>query len=290
MKKKIWFLLAAVVLLLAGCGSAERGETTETARQPQTHATTEALPKFRRTTLVDSESCLFRVESIDPESHTLRVRLENRTDRTLMFSWSNVSVNGYMCDLYWAATVNAGAKTKEKITFSTAELSRSGIEEMTDIAFTLSVYDDDDWTAPRLVEEAFTLYPHGEALARDYPRMPRPGDTVLFDSADCAMTITGFDPENAWGYTVKVYLENRTEDDLMFSLGDTTVNGYPCDPCWAVTVAPGKRACSAISWLPEDFAAAGINRVEQIALPVRVYKADSLTDGYLMEKTFLLTS
>lgn len=290
--KKLLLTLCLTALVLAGCAGVQPEETTDPVRQPQTHATTEALPKFRATTLVDNRDCLFRIEAIEEDGaggYTLQAHLENRTDKNLMFSWNEVSVNGYMCDPFWATTVTAGMKAKEQIVFSEAELARSGIRDVTHMEFTLSVYDDEDWAAPRLVEEDFTLYPHGEALAREQDREPHPGDIVLFENEDCAMSVIGFEPDNPWGYTLRVYLENRTDDTLMFSVGDAAVNGYMCDPYWSVTVAGEKRAYSAISWLREDFAAAGIQKVESISLPVRVYDADELLDAYLVDETFLLT-
>lgn len=286
MKRRIMaFLLAA--LLLAGCAPAK--EAAKPVRMPQTHPTTEPLPKFRKTVLVDNESCLFQVVDVDWEDmgYTLQVRLENRMQENLMFSLSNVSVNGYMCDPYWAVTANAGKKTEEKITFSQANLERNGIVQVTDIAFTLSVYNADNWTAPRLVEERFSVYPHGAEMAREYPRSAQTGDIVLLDDGLCAMIVTGFDPENVWGYTVNVYLENRTEEDLIFAVTDAAVNGLECDPYWAVTVAAGKKRNTAIHWLKEDFAALSIGPVKALTLSVGVYGGAS--EETCLEQTFELT-
>lgn len=291
-RRMIAACVAAMLLVLAGCSGAPAENTTETGRTPQTHPATEALPKFRETTLVDNESCLFEVVDIDPEGrmgYTLQVKLENRTQENLMFSLNNVSVNGYMCDPLWAATVNAGMKANEKISFSKTELERSAITEVTDIAFTLSVYNGDDWMQPRLVEDTFSVYPHGEELAKDYPRTAQPGDIVLFDNEQCTMIVTGFDPENMWGYTVNVYLENKTEKNLMFTVSDAAVNALMCDPYWATVVAAGKKSNTAISWLKEDFSVNGINRVERLTLPVRVYDSDDISAENLVEQTFELT-
>lgn len=282
-RRMIVFLLTA---LLAGCAPAK--EAAETVRMPQTHPTTEPLPKFRKTVLVDNESCLFQVVDVGAEAmgYTLQIRLENRTQQNLMFSLSSVSVNGYMCDPFWAAAVSAGEKTEEKIIFSQADLEQNEIALVTDIAFTLSVYDADNWTAPRLVEERFSVYPHGVEMAREYPRSAQPGDIMLLDNELCAMTVTGFDPENVWGYTANVYLENRTEADLIFAVTDAAVNGLECDPYWAVTVAAGKKCNTAIHWLEEDFAALGIGPVKALTLLVGVY--DSAGGEARLEQTFQL--
>lgn len=291
MSKRIFCLLLAAAALLSGCSPAPVQETSRPVPSPQTRPTTEPLPAFRETTLVDDENCLFRVTAIDPEGsggYTLNVYLENRTDKNLMFSLDGVSVNGFMCDPYWAAGVSAGMKVNETVSFPKEALARNGTGEVTQISFTLTVYDSDDWTAPRLVEEEFTVYPHGAQLAKAYTRTPLASDIVLFDNEDCAMLVTGFDPDNTWGYTMQVYLRNKTDDDLIFSISDAAVNGFLCDPYWAVPVSAGKQCISAVSWLKEDFAKNGITRVETLLLPVQVYEEDDLSEDPLLEQTYEL--
>lgn len=100
------------------------------------------------------------------------------------------------------------------------------------------------------------------------------------------MIITGFEPDNLFGYTVNAYLENKSDSNLMFSIGDASVNGFMCDPLWAETVAAGKRSNTAINWMSSDFEANGITEVESLTLPITVYDADNWTDSYLVEDTF----
>ena len=109
---------------------------------------------------------------------------------------------------------------------------------------------------------------------------------MLFDDDYCTMIVTGFDPENIWGYTMNVYLENKTDKNLMFSIGDAAVNGFMCDPFWAETVAPGKRSVTTVSWTSQDFEENGITEVETLTLPIRVYNADNWNDNDLIDTTF----
>ena len=76
-----------------------------------------------------------------------------------MFSVSEVSVNGFMCDPFWAATVSAGKKANEQITFFASDFESNGIETVEEITFTLKVYDNGDWLADKFVEESFTVNP-----------------------------------------------------------------------------------------------------------------------------------
>lgn len=66
---------------------------------------------------------------------------------------------------------------------------------------------------------------------------------TVVDNDHCTIQITGIDPENDWGYTLDVFLENKSPDtDYMFSLSFSSVNGLSMDALFATEVAPGKKA------------------------------------------------
>ena len=296
MLKKFAAMLA-LCLLLTGCRAASPEITTQSPQiaapsATQAPATQPTQYQFPETVLVNNEHCAVTVRSIDPEGtfgYTMQVLLENRTDLELMFSLREVSVNGFMCDPFFAATVSPGMKANEEVSFLKEDLAANGIADVTDITFELVVYDSMDLLAEYLVEEDVTVYPQGEAAYRTYERQPQPGDVVLFTNADCAMTVTGFDPESSWGYAMHVFLENRTDDTLMFSASNVAVNGFMCDPYWAVEVAPGKKCNTQITWLESDLTENGITQVETISLPVRVYESDDWVGGGILSETFAIT-
>ena len=103
------------------------------------------------------------------------------------------------------------------------------------------------------------------------------------------MIVTGVDTESIWGYALDVYLENRTDDSLMFSASDVAINGFMCDPYWAVEVAPGKKCYTQITWSESDLTENGISQVETILLPIRVYDSEDWLAGDLLAETFTLT-
>lgn len=302
MKKMISFFLAA--LLLSGCGASKPDQTTaatapteesytatENTGLPTTTATQPDIrePQLKNQILVDNDRCLVQITDIREDSvwgYTLKVYLENRTQKELMFSLEDASVNGFMCDPFWAVSVNAGMKANEEISFSRSALETCGIREVTEISFELKAYDANDWSAEKLLDEEITLYPLGIEAVRDHPRQPEPEDIVLFDNGQCSMIVTGFRPEDTWGYTVEVYLENKTDDDLMFSVQGASVNGFMCDPFWAVSVDEGKKSYSEIAWQKTQLEENGIQIVEVLTLPVQVYESDDWTAEYLVDQTF----
>ena len=294
---KKFSMILALCLMLSGCRAAPPQTTATQPVRPSATAATQpptTQPQFRfpETVLADTEYCTVTVRSIDPDGtfgYTLQVLLENKTQLDLMFSLRGVSVNGYMCDPFFAATVSAGMKSNEEISFLKSDLAANGITEVTDITFTLAVYDSTDILAEYLMEEEFTVYPQGEEAQRTYERQSAQTDVVLVSNEECAIIVTGFEPDSTWGYAMGVYLENRTDEALMFSASDVAVNGYMCDPYWAVEVAPGKRCNCQITWSKTDLADNGITQVERITLPIRVYDSDDWLEGEILSETFTIT-
>lgn len=174
MCKKVFTMIAALamVLTMAGCSgkssAGQNGSTpTGTESQPTTApATTQGTEPssatFQQVTLVDNDICTFTVTAEDADNifgYTLKVFLENKTEKNLMFTVESVSVNGFMCDPFWATTVAAGKKANEEISFSNKDFEDNGIENVTEVTFTLRVYDSDNILSDNLVEETFTVNP-----------------------------------------------------------------------------------------------------------------------------------
>lgn len=171
MNKKLLSLLASVLLIaaLTACSGesadAATSATSETAQAVE-NTTAPTVPEteasFEEIVLVDNDDCTVKITSIDEDNiwgYTLNVYLENKTDLELMFSLDNVSVNGYMCDPFWASTVASGMKANEEISFMESDFEKNGITDVEEITFTLSVYDSNDWLADHLVDETFTINP-----------------------------------------------------------------------------------------------------------------------------------
>lgn len=298
MNKKLISLISALLAAasLAACGSsAPQPETTTPTTVPATEAPTEATTPailFEETVLVEDENCTFTITAIEENNtwgYSLKAFLENKTDLELMFSLSNVSVNGFMCDPFWAKTVASGMKANEAISFSDSDFKANGITDVTEIQFTLDIYDNNDWMADHLVSDTFTIYPMGEEAVQPYTRETVENEIILFDDENSTMIVTGFDPDNTWGYTLNVYLENKTDKTLMFSIDGASVNGFMADPFWAKTVAPGKRSNTTISWSDSEFENSGITEVESISLPIRVYDANDWMAEDVLNDTFTVT-
>lgn len=297
MKRTISGLLAlSAVLCLTGCvdkqlpdSGTSPSATLPVPTQQETAAPTQ--PDFHEIPLADNENITVKVTSVKPDDslgYSMNLYLENKSDSTLMFTLDRVSVNGFMCDPFWAATVTPGMKANEPVTFLSSSLKDIGIDTVTDITFTLRVYPADDITEEDLLNQVCTIYPLGKDAVVPFVREAVDGEIVLFDNEYATMVIEGSQEDTLWGYSLKVYLENKTNQNLLFSVSDAAVNGFMCDPFWAVEVAAGKRCVSDISWFADTLKENGITEVESITLPVSVRNSDDWMADPLITETFTL--
>lgn len=123
--KRILALLLCLSLLLAGCGSAESEETTQsqvvesTATTVSTEATIESEPPVPQvatiieTVLVDECGVKITATGLEGEGYRgpeVKLLIENNTDTDLTFQIRNVSVNCCMVDSLMSENVAAGKK------------------------------------------------------------------------------------------------------------------------------------------------------------------------------------
>ena len=241
--------------------------------------------------IVDNEELYFAIKNVRADAalgYTWKAYVENRTDKNLMFSFEKVSVNGVMCDPFWAEVINSGKKGNCEITWMRDALQKRGIDEVTQVDFTLNVYNDDDYTEAPLMHDPFTVCPLGEDKASETVRESADTDQVLVDNDSCSVIVTGFEPDNSWGFAMQVYLVNKTDKDLVFSANNTSVNGIMCDPFWADIVAAGKRSYATVLWDKNALAENEITEVKEISLPMIVYSDDDI-GTLLVDETFELT-
>ena len=100
-------------------------------------------------------------------------------------------------------------------------------------------------------------------------------DEVIVDDENCTFTITKAEDDKIWGFTLKVFCENKTEDKtLMFAIGNASVNGYMVDPAWAEEVAPGKKSNGEVTFSSSAFEDIGITAADEVIFSLRVYDSE----------------
>ncbi len=319
MKKTMALILSLLMVMsLAACGSSDTvssgsegtsddvvaeestGSEDETGNEDtdgETSGTDEEVKNaevsFEELVVVDNDECSITITGIDADNiwgYTLNALIENKSsDKTYMFSVDSASINGVECDPLFASDVAAGKKSNEEISFyDTDTLEENGITEYTDIELTFRVYDSDDWTADDVAYATVNVYPYGEENAVTFERATLDTDTVLVDNEYVTVIVTGYEHDDIWGYTANLFLVNKTDSKVMFSVDNASVNGYMIDPFYAKTVAAGKCAISSMSWYDDDLEENGITEVEEIEFELTAYNYNDWTGDKYVEETFTL--
>ena len=306
MKKMVLLMLClSLALSLTACGSSSdpSGGGTSSPQQ-ETPAQTGQTPDgeeasdgnktltFEEITAVDNDECLIQITGIDPDNmwgYTLKASLENKSaEKTYMFSVATASINGVECDPFFATEVAPGKKSNNDISFSTSTLKENGLSDFTDIELSFRVYDSDDWLAGNVAEETVHVYPYGEENAEVFVRQPRSGDNIIVDNDYVSVIVTGYEEDAIWGYTVNLFLLNKSEQNIMVSVDDASVNGYMADPFYANSVSAGKCAFSSMSWSDTTLEDNGITAVEEIEFTLRVHDNDNwMADDFVNEVIIL---
>lgn len=257
---------------------AEENHSEEDGKAPEQTA---GSITFEGLTAVDNAECRIEITDIDIDNiwgYTLEVQMENKsTEKTYMYTVDSAAINGVQTDPFFASEIAAGKKGKEEINFSTDSLAENGITEFTDIELTFRVYDSDDWTADPAAKETVHVYPYGEEKAVLFSRETQPSDTVIVDNEDVTVTVTGYEMDEIWGYTVNLFLINRTDKDVVFTVDEASVNGYMADPFFAADVSAGKCAFNSVSWSESTLEDIGITEVEEIEFKLRAYDSNDWT-------------
>ena len=96
------------------------------------------------------------------------------------------------------------------------------------------------------------------------PNTPGAQDVILADNDQFQFIVIGFEKDDMNYQYMKVFINNKTDKTLMFSAENVAINGYMCDPYWAMSVAPGKMAMGRFSWSDADLSANGIESIEEV--------------------------
>lgn len=114
------------------------------------------------TVLIDNEYVTLIVtgyETGDIWGYTANLYMVNKTDKNLMFSFDNSSMNGFMIDPFFAKTLSAEKSTFASATWSKDSMDDNNITEVEEIELTIRIYDDGNWDADDLVNETVILNP-----------------------------------------------------------------------------------------------------------------------------------
>lgn len=250
---------------------------------------------FEEYTVVDIDETTVTITDIDEDGdwgYTLKVCIENNSDdTTYMYDAESATLNGVCVTPYLYTEVKPGKKANEDLEFYLTDEEEELIGEVTDIFIVMRAYDSNDWSADDIFYEEFHIYPRGEENAEDVVRKDQKSDVVLAETDDIRLVLTGTEMDDYWGYELKVYLVNDTDQNVVFTIDDACINGYMIDCYWAEWLLPGSQALSDIDFYPEDLEDIDVedeDDIEEIEFTFRVYDADDYYADDIYEETITI--
>ena len=297
MKKLIALLLTfALLLALCACGSDEKNQDTKPTNAPDSTTgpaeedTTERFD-IGEMIVADTEDCTIKITGLENDDLwglALKVYIENKTaDSNLVVCIDTASINGIQSDPYFSTDVAAGKKANEEISFFTDQIDAAGVSEYTDIEVTFRAYDPEG-LGDDLLKETVHIYPYGEDKAVRFEREHQPEDHVIVDNDYLKVIVTGYEYDADWGYAMNLYLENKSEKNLMLTADEVSVNDYMLDPYYAEALYAGKSAFSTVAWFGDDLTNNDITEVEKIEFLLHVTDHDDWFADELVCETILL--
>lgn len=295
--KKIWTLVLAFLLMLAllacsasenqessdgheetGSGSQMESEESEEIPESETEAPGYVELPLEETVFVDDETCLVKISGsarVTDQSITIPIQWENRSEDTpysisATSSGNSVYVNGLKArSNFMPAYLNPGESSTDYCYIYPEELAEGGATEYTDIALTLTVFDSAEYT--NICEASAHIYPYGEEQATVFTREAQPADQVLAENESFALIVTGSGSVNEnGGYSIPIYLVNKTDHRMKFSAMDSMVNDVSCSPDTLPDLAAHTSAFASLHWSESYLEGKGITTVESVTLRLRV--------------------
>ena len=227
--------------------------------------------------LIANDLCSLTVTAIrpnDPEGYVLSGVAKNFTNSELVFSLRSAVINGYLLEPDWSLNVSAHGEQNFRIVWDRAALAQCGIESVESILLTADAFEKPAWPVYPLCSQRGIIYPYGQN-GLEPVRVHTPTERVLLDDSVGCFSVLSVASDGCWGHDLTVYLENRTGEELWFSIGDTMINGVAMDSSWSQTLPAGCRAVEHIRWKAGELIGADIDRVESIDF--RLY-VSTLTD------------
>ena len=203
----------------------------------------------------------------------LALSIENRSETDVTVQARDASVNGYMMDTSFSATVAAGQTAKESILFLASRMERSGIETVAELEFSFHILDRNRVTF--LDSDAITVRTPAADTYRY--RFDDSGEELCNENG-VRIISKGFDGDGSvFGPGLVLFIENTTDRAVTVQARDVLANGTPVDAIFSEDVLPGKRSVSAVTLLDTSLQDSGVGEIRDVAFSLHVVDRDQRT-------------
>ncbi|NMC56326.1 MAG: hypothetical protein GYA50_03785 [Eubacteriaceae bacterium] len=270
MKKYLTLSLSLLLIItFASCGTSGAKAFNW---QPASDAVSVKAADPVGSVLMDNENCTVSIakvvksaESTFGDFFAYQLTCKNKSDKNMIFSVSNLAVNGYSMNLNKQEQAAAKATVSLLVfayypTYDNSFITK--FDEFKTVEFSLSAYDAGDngdgvviynkgEEPPKTfgAQAKVVVYPQGGDVQVTYANDRPQNANVLIDDASITLAVKqfGFDESiygKFYGETAVLYIENKTDNALTFSTKNVYIDGSKCldaVPEKGVAIVPGKH-------------------------------------------------
>lgn len=237
--------------------------------------------------IVQTKYITMEVNSVDVEDDYLEIDTlvtNNNSKRGYEVSVARASVNGIEIYPTYSEDVDADDECSEPIEIDLSNvIENTDITDISDIELAIVIEDDD---MEVVYKDTVHIYPYGADKAERYARPAAGTDIAVVDNDKFTVTVTGCEYVEDWGYSVHMYIQNKTDETVYVEGADFSLNDTDADTWYDDYVGAKGVSISHLEWSQSDLDDAEIEEVTKIAFNLKIY--DENEDNLLCGATIVL--
>lgn len=201
----------------------------------------------------------------------IKLNIENNSGKDYTVGVEQVIVNNCMISEFFSCTVAAGKKANDKIYLSSTDLRDAGIDNIGQVE--IYFYVSDPTTYLRVYEtECVTIrtshYDKMDTTVNDAGK-------VLYEGNGVKIVGKYVDEYTILGKAIVLYLENNSDENVVISCDDLSINGYMITEYFSATVYKDKYALDYILLSTTDLEENDIKEINDVELKFRIYNSET---------------
>lgn len=290
MKKIICIILAIVMTCgFIGCGGsgeiASSPNATMIATSEPTAEPTPLVPEtaIEEQVIVDNDILTITAKSFAIDASifgpSIKLLIENHSDKTIIVQSRDASVNGYMIDTTFSSTIDPGKKSYDNLVFDSTDLKNANITTLADIEFVIYAFDNDTW------DNVFTsdVINIQTSSADGFEFTYDDSGTEIFNNESVKIVYQGMRDDPFWGFDMMFYIENNGEKSIVVQVESASINGFMIDPIMSPTICANKRIVDDLTILQSDLEDNEITTLETAEISFKVIDGDTWNTLYTTE-------
>ena len=270
MKKIICIILIIVIACgLIGCGSGnDEIASAPNATSAPTPLTAET--SIQETVIVDNDILTITAKSFSIDASifgpSIKLLIENHSDKTIVVQALNASVNGFMIDTTFSSTIDPGKKSYDNLTFNSTDLKDANITTLNDIEFVIYAFDNDTWDS---VFTSDIINIQTSSINEIESNYNSDGDEI-FNNDSVKIIYQGMRDDPYWGIEFVFYIENNSDKNIIVQVNTISINGFMVDSIMSPTICANKKIVEGLTVLQTDLENNEITELENMEISFKI--------------------